>query len=154
MRSISLLPSLPPGPSNPSRIEHCPDFALFTSPSPPPPASALDKQPRPGEKDYVKKTFPLSAPNHQPPRVIAAIKNDVRKYLKRERRKTLPEGAQYWQFDCKVGYGEAAPEVKKASELIAAIDLGAERECATIYIEIVASPGVRAAGGEQVNSEQ
>ena len=51
----------------------------------------------------MKKVFPFSAPGHQPPRVVAAIKSDVRKYVKRERRKPLPEGVDFWDFDCKVG---------------------------------------------------
>jgi hypothetical protein len=91
----------------------------------------------------MKKIFPLSAPGHQPPRVIASIKNDVRKYVKRERKKTLPEGVDFWDFDCKVGQNDATPEPKHVEEVIAAIDQAAAAQCASVYIEILAKPGHR-----------
>jgi hypothetical protein len=91
----------------------------------------------------MKKSFPLSDPKHQPDRVVAAIKNDVRKYLKRERRKSLPEGVDFWNFDCKVGQDSKPPEIKHEKELIAAIDEAAAADCEAVYIEIIAVPGVR-----------
>jgi hypothetical protein len=96
----------------------------------------------------MKKTFPLNVPGHQPPRVIEAIKNDVRKYVKRERRKALPEGVDFWDFDCKVGQGEAAPVPKHVEDLTAAIDQAAASQCASVYIEILATPGHRKSKGE------
>jgi hypothetical protein len=94
----------------------------------------------------MKKTFPLTVPGQQPPRVVEAIKNDVRKYLKRERRKELPEGANHWRFDCKIGFGEAAPESIEAKEIVAAIDRALEKDCAAVYIEILAAPAFRPGG--------
>lgn len=91
----------------------------------------------------MKKSFPLSDPKHKPERVVAAIKNDVRKYLKRERRKALPEGVDYWDFSCKVGHGGGVPVEKHVEELIPAIDAAAEADCETVYIEIIAVPGIR-----------
>ena len=91
----------------------------------------------------MKKTFPLTAPNHQPARVIEQIKSDIRKYLKRERKKSLPEGVDFWDVNCKVGVGEAAPETKHVEELTAAIDQAAASESASVYIEILATPGPR-----------
>ena len=75
--------------------------------------------------------------------MIESIKNDVRKYLKRERRKALPEGVDFWDFDCKVGQGDAAPEAKHVEELIPAIGEAAATQCGSIYIEILAKPGHR-----------
>jgi hypothetical protein len=91
----------------------------------------------------MKKTFPLTVPGHQPPRVVEAIKNDVRKYVKRERRKALPDGVDFWDFRCKVGQGETEPEPKHVEEIIAAIDQAAASQCASVYIEILATPGHR-----------
>lgn len=91
----------------------------------------------------MKKTFPLTAPNHQPARVIEQIKSDIRKYLKRERKKSLPEGVDFWDFNCKVGLGEAAPETKHVEELTTAIDQAAASESPSVYIEILATPGHR-----------
>ena len=91
----------------------------------------------------MRKLFPLEVPKHKPPQALAAIKNEVRKYLKREKRKALPEGADYWDFDCKVGPARDQPEVAKVSELIAAIDRASIEGWETIYIEILAKPGHR-----------
>jgi hypothetical protein len=94
----------------------------------------------------MKKTFPLTAPGHQPPRVIEQIKSDIRKYVKRERKKKLPEGVDFWDFECQVGQGEAAPEKKHVEEVIPAIDQAAAAGCASVYIEILAAPGHRLGG--------
>lgn len=91
----------------------------------------------------MKKTFPLTSPSHQPARVVEQIKSDVRKYLKRERKKPLPEGVDFWDFNCKVGQGEAAPETKHVEEIVPAIDQAAASDCASVYIEILATPGHR-----------
>lgn len=91
----------------------------------------------------MKKTFPFSVPGHQPPRVVEAIKNDVRKYLKRERRKAVPEGVDFWDFECRVGHGDAEPQSKHVEEIISAIDQAAAGQCASVYIEILAIPGHR-----------
>ena len=91
----------------------------------------------------MKKTFPLTAPGHNAPRVVEAIKSDVRKYLKRERRKPLTEGVDFWDFSCRVGQGESAPESKHVEEIIPAIDAAAAAECGSVYIEILAVPGHR-----------
>jgi hypothetical protein len=96
----------------------------------------------------MKKTFPLNVPGLQPPRVVESIKHDVRKYVKRERRKPLVEGVDFWDFNCKVGLGEAEPEVKHVEEIIAAIDQAAAGQCASVYIEILATPGHRKAKGD------
>jgi hypothetical protein len=91
----------------------------------------------------MKKTFPFQVPGHQPPRVVEAIKNDVRKYLKRERRKPLPEGVDFWDFECRVGHGDCEPEPKHVEQLIPAIDQASASQCASVYIEILAKPGHR-----------
>jgi hypothetical protein len=91
----------------------------------------------------MKKTFPLTSPLHQPARVVEQIKADVRKYVKRERKKALPEGVDFWDFDCKVGQGEAAPETKHIEEVVPAIDQAAAAEAGAVYIEILAKPGHR-----------
>ncbi len=91
----------------------------------------------------MKKTFPLTSPSHQPPRVVEQIKSDVRKYLKRERKKPLPDGVDFWDFACKIGHGEAEPEIKHVEEIVPAIDQAAASGGASVYIEILAKPGHR-----------
>jgi Family of unknown function (DUF6172) len=91
----------------------------------------------------MKKLFPLTSPLHQPARVVEQIKADIRKYLKRERKKKLTDGVDFWDFNCKIGQGEAAPEIKHVEEIIPAIDQAAAAECGSVYIEILAKPGHR-----------
>ncbi|MES2922255.1 MAG: DUF6172 family protein [Verrucomicrobiota bacterium] len=95
----------------------------------------------------MKKQFPLTAPNHQSARVVEQIKSDVRKYLKRERKKPLPEGVDFWDFNCKVGQDGAEPETKHVEELVPAIDQAAAAGCGTVYIEILAKPAHRTSKG-------
>ena len=62
----------------------------------------------------MKKTFPLHVPGKEDVRVVEAIKVTVAKYVKRERRKTLPEEVDFWDFQCKVG-----PDSESAAALTA-----------------------------------
>ena len=92
----------------------------------------------------MKKTFPLKVPGNADERVLEAIKQDVRKYLKRERRKKLTVGVDFWDFDCKVGADQAEPLVKHPEEVIPAIEAVARTEgAASVYVEILAKPGLR-----------
>lgn len=91
----------------------------------------------------MKKTFPLHVPGNADARVIEAIKNDIRKYVKRERRKAVPAGVDFWDFDCKVGRDQETPEVKLLPEVAAAIDAGASAGANSVYIEVLAKPGHR-----------
>ena len=93
----------------------------------------------------MKKSFPLTSPKHAPARVVEQIKSDVRKYVKRERKKPLPEGVDFWDFSCQVGQGEAAPETKHLEEIVPAIDQAAAVGSSSVYIEILARPGHRQA---------
>ena len=95
----------------------------------------------------MKKTFPLESPGHAPARVIESIKNEIRKYLKRERRKPLPEGVDFWDFDCRVG-AEGASTVAPAvhvKEISEAIDRVAGGEAKAVHVEILAKAGHRLA---------
>jgi len=47
----------------------------------------------------MKKTFNLTHPKIKVPRLVEAIKSEVKKYIKRERRKTLPPKVDFWDFD-------------------------------------------------------
>ena len=91
----------------------------------------------------MKKTFPLQQPGKDPARVVDAVKGDVRKYVKRERRKSLPEGVDFWDFDCKVGPTSDESTSKHPAELTGAIDAVALTGATAVYVEILAKPGVR-----------
>ncbi len=91
----------------------------------------------------MKKTFDLTHEKIKYPRMVDAVKNEIRKYIKRERRKTLPEWADFWDFDCK--FGDAEPEAKTIhlAEIDACINDAAKRELKSFYVEIMAKPGCR-----------
>jgi hypothetical protein len=91
----------------------------------------------------MKKIFPLSLPGNQNQRVLEGIKNDVRKYVKRERRKRLPEGIDFWDFNCQVGPDQATAQPKHPEEVIDAIDAVAAAANPQVYVEILSKPGHR-----------
>jgi hypothetical protein len=91
----------------------------------------------------MRKNFPLHIDGRHPDRVLDAVKHEVRKYLKRERRRDLPEGIDFWDFDCKCGLQAADAEVVHLSALIAAIDALAKAQATSVYIEILAKHGKR-----------
>ena len=87
---------------------------------------------------HMKKVFPLRVPTKADARVVEAVKYDVRKYVKRERRKTLPEGFGEWDFDCRVGATAAAATPTTLKDIGAAIDAVVGLGSTEIYIEILA----------------
>jgi len=91
----------------------------------------------------MKKTFNLTHEKIKYPRLVEGVKNDVRKYIKRERRKELPEGVDFWDFDCKFGDTEAEAKVIHLSEIDKCITDAEARELQSFYIEILAKPGIR-----------
>jgi Family of unknown function (DUF6172) len=91
----------------------------------------------------MKKTFPLKEPGKVDARVVEAVKFEVRKYLKRERRKKLPEGFDQWDFSCKVGPDQAVAETKSVKEVFLAIDAVAKTEVPLVYVEVIAAAGKR-----------
>ncbi len=91
----------------------------------------------------MKKIFPLKVPGKVDQRVVDAVKNDVRKYVKRERRKTLPEGFSEWKFACKAGPDQATAPDRELVDVYATIDTVANAGGAEIYVEILAVAGHR-----------
>lgn len=91
----------------------------------------------------MKKTFTLVHPKIKPARLVEAAINEVRKYIKRERRKELPEGVDFWDFDCKFGATEAAAEVVHITELPKLIGAVEEQGLQSFYVEVLAKEGRR-----------
>lgn len=91
----------------------------------------------------MKKTFPLHVPGRADPRVLEAIKHDVRRYVKRERGKTLPEGFDLWEFACRVGATGPTAETIPLNAVGAAIDGVAGTGGAEVYVELIAIAGHR-----------
>jgi hypothetical protein len=92
----------------------------------------------------MKKTFKLTDPKKAPARQVDFVKHEISKYLARERRKTPAEGADYWDFDCKLGKEEASATVVHVAEINKSIDQVVASGAEQFYMEIMAKPGHRA----------
>jgi len=86
----------------------------------------------------MKKTFQLEQKNKKRERVVEAIKNEVRKYIKRERSKELPEGCKVWQFDCAFALEGENPKSIEFNDIIANIDKAAQSDASSFYLQIIA----------------
>jgi hypothetical protein len=91
----------------------------------------------------MKKTFPLTAEGKHPDRLLEAIKHEVRKYFKRERRRALPEGVDFWDFDCQFGATQDAAVPVVEAELMRLMDAISQGGGTQFYVEILAKPGKR-----------
>lgn len=91
----------------------------------------------------MKTTFNLDKPNVKLARQIESAKSTINKYIKRERKKMLPDGVDFWDFDCKFGdTAETASSVHLA-ELAECLSDAEKRELVSFYVEIVSKEGTR-----------
>ncbi len=91
----------------------------------------------------MRKTFKLTHEKIKPERLVESIKHEVRKYLKRERKKKLPEGADFLDFDCRFGADEKCSVVIHVSAIDEHIDSAVTDHHESFYLEILAKPGYR-----------
>jgi hypothetical protein len=91
----------------------------------------------------MKKTFPLHVPGKEDPRVLQAIKLELTKYVKRERRKTLPPEVDFWHFNCKVGSNSETAAFTPLPDIASSVEAIAAAGAAEVYVEILATPGFR-----------
>ncbi|MFH0131293.1 DUF6172 family protein [Variovorax sp. VaC1] len=107
----------------------------------------------------MRKTFQLQVEGKHPDRLLEAIKHEIRKYIKRERRRVLPEGADFWDFDCKFGAAEESAQVVHLSAITGLIDGVVKETGKQFYVEVVAKPGKRTPrpagqGAQEESSEE
>jgi hypothetical protein len=91
----------------------------------------------------MRKTYPLRPEGKHPDRVLDAVKHDIRKYQKRERRRELPAGADFWDFDCRFGADKDSAQSVHPGELMNLLDAVAKDGATQCYVELLAKPGVR-----------
>ena len=101
----------------------------------------------------MKKTFNLTDPKLKQARLVDAIKHEIRKYIKRERRRELPEGIDFWDFNCK--FGITADEAKEAhvEAIMKLIDKAVEQQAESFYVEILAVSATRTKKPKSVESD-
>ncbi len=102
----------------------------------------------------MRKTFKLTHPKIKVPRLVEAIKFEVKKYLKRERRKELPPNVDFWDFDCRYGVDEASSEVIHVSAINKSISQAESEQLESFYLEILAKPGHRRKRPKQEQGNQ
>ena len=93
----------------------------------------------------MKKTFPLAVEGKNPARLLEATKHEIRKYVKRERRRDLPEGVDFWDFDCQFGPSQEAATATHLAEITTLIDALVMSGGTQFYVEILAKHGHRKA---------
>jgi len=87
----------------------------------------------------MKKIFKLTDEKKHEDRVLEAVKNDIRKYVKREKKKDLPDKKlMYWDFDCKVGASADDAKVIAYEELIKGLDAVKATGATEVYVEVLA----------------
>jgi hypothetical protein len=91
----------------------------------------------------MRKTYPLIIEGKHPERVLEAVKHDIRKYIKRERRRPLAEGVDFLDFDCRVGVNAETARISHVAQLIADVDQVAKEGALAVYVEVLAKPAVR-----------
>lgn len=89
----------------------------------------------------MKKTFLLTDPKRAPARQVDYVKYEISKYLARERRKAPKEGADYWDFDCKLGKNQESAVEIHVAEINKGIDQVVMDKSEQVYVEVLAKPG-------------
>ena len=91
----------------------------------------------------MRKTYCLAIEGKNRDRLLDASKHDIRKYVKRERSRPLPEGVDFWDFDCKFGTSEATASVVHFATLMELINTVAQEGGEQFYVEVVTKHGHR-----------
>ena len=88
----------------------------------------------------MKKTFKLTHEKLNRDRLVDSIRHEIRKYIKRERKRALPKDADYWDFDCKFGADEGIADNIHLAEIDKSITAAVEDDFESFYLEILAKP--------------
>ena len=91
----------------------------------------------------MKKTFQLTHPKIKPARLFETVRRDLKRYLKRERGKELPEGFNAWSFDCRFDSTAEEASVIDVADIGQAINEAEAEQLESFYIEILARPDSR-----------
>ena len=92
----------------------------------------------------MKKVFRLTHEKKKSERLVEAAKHEIKKYMKRERSKNLPEGATFWDFSCKFGATQKDAKSVTHQELNKELDAALEAEMAECYVEVTAKAVTKA----------
>ena len=103
----------------------------------------------------MKKIFKIEQEKVKPDRAVDAIKNELRKYIKREKRKPLEDKqTTYWDFDCKFGQSEEQAKECDFNTIITELSGVVKAGWSECYIEIIAKVVDKPAKEEAINEEK
>lgn len=102
----------------------------------------------------MKKTFKLTHEKTATPRLVEAIKHEVRKYVKRERKRALPADADFWDFDCRFGLDQTNSEEIHFGEIDQKINQAEADGLTSFYLEIIAKSAVRQHRSEKDDEQE
>ena len=91
----------------------------------------------------MRKTYRLNIEGKNRERLLEASKHDIRKYVRRERGRRLPEGVDFWDFDCRFGSSEDTAAVVHFATLTRLMDTVAQEGGEQFYVEVVTKHGHR-----------
>lgn len=87
----------------------------------------------------MKKIFKFTDEKKHEDRVLEGIKHEIRKYVKREKKKKLSDDkTMYWDFDCKIGTAQESAKEIDFEMLIKELDSIKASGATECYVEIVA----------------
>jgi len=87
----------------------------------------------------MKKVFKIQQDKLKPDRAVDAIKNELRKYVKREKKKDLPnKKTMYWDFDCKFGKSSEFSKDCDFDYIFTELSGVVNAEWTECYIEVIA----------------
>lgn len=91
----------------------------------------------------MKKIFDLTDPKIASARKVELIKGQINKYIKRERKKSLPDGFDFFDFDC--SFGDSVEQKKEihVTEISKYIDEAVLRQQERFYLELLSFPRKR-----------
>jgi len=83
--------------------------------------------------------FKITQDRIKPDRAVDSIKNELRKYVKREKKKDLPnKKTMYWDFDCKFGKSADLATVCSFEEIFTQLNSVVTDGWSECYVEVIA----------------
>lgn len=91
----------------------------------------------------MNKTYELVDKKRNKDRVVDLVKNEVRKYIKREKNKPLTEGVDFWKMECKISKDNNELVFVEFNNLIKTIDILVLEDAKALNIEIISTEGIQ-----------
>jgi hypothetical protein len=91
----------------------------------------------------MNKSYKLIEEKRNKDRVVESIKYEIRKYIKREKNKPLPEDVDFWKLECKISKDSDELAFVEFQNLIRTIDILVLEEAESLNIEILSFEGIK-----------